>query len=322
LSEKKLGWGLIGCGDIARKRVAAAIRDLRAGDFVGVCRGQAGRASEFAREFGARRWYVDWREMLSDPEIAAVYVATPVHLHAPITIAAADAGRHILCEKPMALSLQECSQMIAAARANDVFLGIAYYRRYYPILSRIEEILASGTIGAPVLARFDAFESYDPAPDDPRHWFLQKEYSGGGPMFDFGCHRIEVLLRLFGDPDSVEGRTWTLQLRREVEDTALALLRYPQGLVAQITVSHALSESRDTLEILGTKGSIKVPILNKSRLEIITRDGTIIEDHPPHPNLHFPLIEDFTNSVLQRREPLVNGEVGRAVNRILERVYK
>ncbi len=318
---EQLGWGLVGCGDISKKRVAPALRDLANVRFVGVSRKQPDLAADFAAEFDAEKSYPDWTEMLADPAIEAVYVATPVHLHEPITVAAAEAGRHVLCEKPMALTLGECDRMIEAAADAGVHLGIAYYRRFYPVLKRIEEILESRLIGDPVQVRMDAFEFYDPPPSDPRHWFLEKKYAGGGPMFDFGCHRIEVLLRLFGAPDEVRGGTWNVRLEREVEDTAVAVMHFPTGPLALLSVTHAAFESRDTLSIYCTKGSIHVPVLNQGQLRLVTPAGEVREDHPPEPNLHLPLIDDFTRAVQAGRPPLVDGTAGRMVNQVLDRIY-
>src|SRR5437868_15221192 len=105
-------WGLIGCGDIARRRVAPALVALSNCELVAVSRARADKAEAFAREFGVRRWYGDWRQLLNDREIEAVYIATPVHLHATQAIAAAEAGKHVLCEKPLAMDVAECEQMI------------------------------------------------------------------------------------------------------------------------------------------------------------------------------------------------------------------
>src|SRR5216117_940777 len=140
----RLRWGLIGCGDIARKRVAPALRDSPACELVAVNRAQSALAESFARTFGARRWYADWHELLVDADIDAVYIATPVHLHAPQTLAAAEAGKHVLCEKPMAMDAVECDRMIAACRANRVKLGVAYYRHFYPVIERAKEIIQLG----------------------------------------------------------------------------------------------------------------------------------------------------------------------------------
>src|SRR5947209_7586607 len=126
---KKLRWGLIGCGDIARKRAAPALVDLPACELVAVSRANFDKAESFAREFGAKRWYKDWQELVADEEVDAVYIATPVYLHAEQTVASAEAGKHVLCEKPMAMSTLECDLMIAACEANHVRLGVAYYRQ-------------------------------------------------------------------------------------------------------------------------------------------------------------------------------------------------
>src|SRR5256885_7202089 len=161
---KKLSWGLIGCGDIARKRVAPALRDSDDCDLVAVNREQGELAESFAKKFGARRWYASWRDLLKDEEIDAVYIATPVNLHAAQTIAAAEAGKHVLCEKPMAMNVSECDRMIAACRASGVRLGIAYYRRFYPVVTRIGELLESGEIGEAIWAQMTAFEPFNPGP--------------------------------------------------------------------------------------------------------------------------------------------------------------
>ena len=170
-----LRFSLIGAGDIARKRVAPALRDSALCEFVAVARADASRAAEFADEFGAARSYADWHDLIVDPDVHAVYVATPVHLHAEQTIAAAEAGKHVLCEKPMALDVAGCDRMIAACRANDVRLGVAYYRHFYPVVLRIKDLLAAGEIGDPVYAQINAFEWVDLPADDPRAWFLKRE---------------------------------------------------------------------------------------------------------------------------------------------------
>src|SRR5260370_6139399 len=154
----KVGWGLIGCGDIAQKRVAPALRDVVPSEFIAVSRARSDLAESFAKQFGAKRWYADWHDMLRDREIDAIYIATPVNLHAMQTIVAAEAGKHVLCEKPMALNPAECAEMIAACRANKVKLGVAYYRHFYPVVGRIKDVLESGEIGTAVVVQINAVE--------------------------------------------------------------------------------------------------------------------------------------------------------------------
>jgi predicted dehydrogenase len=317
----KLAWGLIGCGDIARKRIAPALRDLENCEFIAVSRERADLAASFAREFGAQKAYESWTDLISDDAIGAVYIATPVHVHATQAIAAIEAGKHVLCEKPMAMNVAECDQMISAARQNQVRLGVAYYRHFYPVVARAKQLIASGEIGRPVIAQINAFEFFDPAPDHARAWLLQKDRSGGGPMFDFGCHRIEVLVNLLGPIAEVKAQTANVVFEREVEDTATALFRFENGACATLCVSHAGRTAQDTLDIFGTRGSISISNLNQGAMRIMSGDEERREDHPPQPNLHEPLIRDFVNAVIDDREPSVNGETGRMVAMITEKIY-
>jgi predicted dehydrogenase len=260
--------------------------------------------------------------MLTSEALEAVYIATPVHLHSVQAIAAAEAGKHVLCEKPMAMSVGECDRMIAACEAHRVQLGVAYYRHHYPVVERIRNILEAGEVGRPIVAQVNAFERFDPDESDPRRWLIEKAISGGGPMMDFGCHRIEVLLHLFGQVKKVKALAGNLVFDREVEDTATALLQFERGPQAVLSVTHAASEPKDTLAIFCERGSIHVEALNHGEVKIRTRLGLRVEMHPPHPNLHQPLIADFTQAVLNNHAPQVDGRLGRRVARINEEIYQ
>ena len=221
----------------------------------------------------------------------------------------------------MALSTKECDDMIAACRVNDVTLGLAYYRRFYPAVIRSKEIIASGEIGKVSVAQINAFEFFDPPPDHARRWLLDESKSGGGPMMDFGCHRIEVLMNLFGPVERVEGITSNAVFSREVEDTAAALLRFESGCCATITVTHSAREPRDTLEIYGTKGSIHIPVLNKGEISVVVNGETRSESYPTSVNTHMPLIEDFVTSVQNGLPPAVDGDTGRQVAKFIDQIY-
>ncbi|PYQ77378.1 MAG: gfo/Idh/MocA family oxidoreductase [Acidobacteria bacterium] len=321
LKSAMFHWGLIGSGDIARRRIAPAMRDSPACELVAVSRARADLAAEFASAFGARRWHARWRDLVVDPEVEGVYVATPVHVHAEQTIAAAEAGKHVLCEKPMAMDAAECDQMIAACRANGVRLGIAYYRRFYPVVQRIKALVASCEIGDPVVAQMTAFEPFDPPPDHPRIWLLDPSRAGGGPMMDFGCHRIEVLLHLFGAVRRAAGVTANVVFARAVEDTSAVVLQFDRGPCATLAVTHAAGERRDTLEIAGSRGSIQVGDLNSGELRIRVEGVERHESHPPAANVHLPLIEDFVDAVAGNRAPAVDGEMGRRVAAVEDEIY-
>jgi predicted dehydrogenase len=314
-------WGLIGAGDIARKRVAPAIHESPASELVAVSRARADLAESFAAECGARRWHARWQDLVAGADLDGVYVATTVDVHAEQTIAAANAGKHVLCEKPMAITAAECDRMIAACRANGVVLGVAYYRRFYPAVQRVRSIVASGAIGVPVFAEMHALEWFDPEPDHPRGWLLTRARAGGGPMMDFGCHRLEVLVNLFGSVRRASALTANVVFQREVEDTAAVLLQFDSGPCAAVVVTHAVRDRQDTLDVFGTRGSIRCANLNAGALRITIDGLERVETLPPAANVHLPLIEDFVEAVFNKRQPAVDGDTGRHVAAIEDQIY-
>jgi predicted dehydrogenase len=297
------------------------MRDSPASDLVAVSRARAHLAESFASEFGARRWHARWQDLVTDAAVDGVYVATTVDLHAGQTIAAAEAGKHVLCEKPMAMTATECGRMIAACRANRVTLGVAYYRRFYPAVQRVKSLLAAGQIGTPVFAQMNALEWFDADETHPRGWLLDRARAGGGPMMDFGCHRLEVLVNLFGRARRVSALTANVVFQRNVEDTAAAILQFESGPCATVSVTHAVRDRQDTIDVFGTRGSIRCPHLNSGELHIVTEAGERFETHPPAANVHLPLIEDFVDAVVTGRQPAVDGETGRHVQAIEDQIY-
>jgi predicted dehydrogenase len=141
-------------------------------------------------------------------------------------------------------------------------------------------------------------------------------------MFDFGCHRIEVLLDVFGEVRDVKATLAnTFFFDREVEVVATAVFQFERGTCGTLTVTHAAREPQDTFDLYCTNGSIHIPVLNEGKMRVITPDGERTETHPNAMNIHQPLIEDFANAVLENRDPVVTGEIGRAVAIVEENIY-
>jgi predicted dehydrogenase len=186
---------------------------------------------------------------------------------------------------------------------------------------RIRELIASGAIGRPVFAQMIASEPFDPAPGDARHWLVQPAQSGGGPMADFGCHRVEVLLNLLGPIASVSSVLTNAALDRKVEDTAASLLKFESGACALVAVTNAAADRRDTLEILGSRGSIRAASLNAGDVTLRIGEEERVESHPSAANVHVPLVEEFVDAVRSDRDSAVDGRAGRAVALIQDAVY-
>jgi len=318
-----INWGLVGCGDIAKKRVAPAICALEGHRLEAVARKDPSRLGDFAEKFGVERTFAGAGDLIEDPQIDAVYLATPVNLHRQHAVLAAQAGKHVLCEKPMALDSAECDIMIEACEKAGVLLGVAYYRRFYPAVETIRSILAGGALGVPILARAMAAEYWRFDDSHPMAWRIRPQEGGGGPLMDFGSHRIDVLLDIMGPVIEVGAFTDRLLFERLVEDSALVIMRHASGAHSLVGAYHSIGRHFDELEISGSRGNIAVPSLNSGRL-IITGDEQEekILDRPPHQNLHLPLIEDFGRAINEGRQPRVTGRTARLTSRIMEAAYR
>ncbi len=318
----QIKWGLIGCGDIAQRCVGPALASLSSCKLVAVSRRDSSALQHCVEQFGAERGYESWQHLLADKSIRAVYLASPVHLHCEQTVKAAECGKHILCEKPMAMDSRQGQTMVDAARQNQVHLGISYYRHFFPVVRRLKEILASGEIGKVMQVRIDAAETPLFSKDHPRYWIFEKEKAGGGCLMDFGCHRIEVLLHLLGGVDTVKAATGKVYDRHAVEDVATLLLTFENGAHGVLSVMRGGTEDRDTVTILGTKGSARVNTLSQGVITVASARGSQTETLPPPNNFHLPLIEDFTRSLLDDTAPEVDGRIGLRVQQIVDEAYR
>ena len=320
---KKVKWGLVGCGDISQKRVAPAMRDLENHSIRGISRKQKDKLEEFAAEFGARECFSSAEDLIACPDIDAVYLATPVNLHCRHTILALESGKHVLCEKPMAMNVEECNRMVDAAKQNGKLLGIAYYRRFYPAVLKIKELIAEGKIGKLVMARALACEFWSFPEDSPLHWHIVPEQSGGGPLMDFGSHRIDIILDIMGGIREVAAFTDKLYFEHDVEDSALLILRHESGAHSTINAYHSIGHPCDELEVFGSEGRITIPVLNEGDVHFY-RNNKLVEKIPcpPNANLHLPLVEDFGNAIIEGRPPRITGETGRLTSVVMEAAYR
>jgi predicted dehydrogenase len=226
-----------------------------------------------------------------------------VALHAPQTIAAFEAGKHVLCEKPMAMNHAEAQRMVDAGNASGRMFGIAYYRRTYPKVQRAKQLLADGAIGRPVLAEASCHDWFD-ADDGFRGWLVDPKMAGGGPLYDIGSHRIDLLNYLFGRPVRVNGQLSRVVHQREIEDAATVLIEYDSGARGVMDVRWHCKQGRDEFRITGTNGVMDLTPLNGPSL----RYGDREEHLPTHSNLHYPCIENFVSAVLDGAPLLATGE--------------
>jgi predicted dehydrogenase len=299
-----LNWIVIGIGDISIRRVIPAIQAEPRSRLYGLVTRDPAKAVPY----NTQAW-TTLDEALSDPAVQAVYVSTPVFLHAPQTIQSLRAGKHVLCEKPMAMNEAEARLMVQTAEETGRTFGVAYYRRMYPKVQRAKQLLAAGAIGQPVLAELTCHGWFDEN-ESHRNWLIDPAQAGGGPLYDVASHRIDVLNFLFAQPGRVTGQLSNAVHHYAVEDNATVMIEYPggeRGIVA-----------RDECRIRGTDGEMELSPLNGP--ELIYPGGR--ENLPPHANLHYPMIENFVDAVLGEAGLVASGASSFWTDWVTERARK
>jgi 1,5-anhydro-D-fructose reductase (1,5-anhydro-D-mannitol-forming) len=292
-----LNWMVVGVGDIAVRRVIPAIQAESRSNLYGIVTRDPAKVAPS----NTRAWST-LGEALSETAVNAVYVATPVFLHAPQTIQALRAGKHVLCEKPMAMNEAEARSMVQAASETGKTLGVAYYRRSYPKVQRAKELLRAGAIGTPVFAELTCHDWFD-GRDASRAWLIDPAKAGSGPLFDIGSHRIDVLNFLFGQPQRVRGQLSNVVHHYAVEDNATVMIDYEGGVRGVVDVRWHSRVKRDECRIRGTEGEMDLTPLNGP--ELVYPGGR--EHLPPHANLHYPMIESFVDALLGKASLLASG---------------
>jgi predicted dehydrogenase len=319
---EKIRWALIGCGDIAEKCTAPAINTDPNSELHAVVRRDREKVKDFAARHESKKYYCSIAEAVRDPEVDALYLATPVAIHKEHTLMGCEAGKHVLCEKPMAVNAQECAEMVRAAQTNGVTLGVSYYRRLNPKIIRAKQLLDQGVIGKPVVVRIDLRGWYDPAPTDPKRWRVHKSESGGGVLLDVGSHRLDLLVHFFGLPELVAGRAQTLAHSYDVDDAATGMMSYKNGLTAWTSFLWSSRTGWDEFDIVGTDGRIVMLPLDSPSLSI-TAGGKTSEEKLPGPvNRQELLVKDFSRALLEKRAPVVTGVEGRKTTLIMDAIYR
>lgn len=339
MKNGKFGFGIIGCGVIGPWH-ARAIAENENAELVAACDIEPEKVEKFCEAYGNHpKPYLKYHEMLQDPNIDVISICTPSGLHGEMAIAAANAGKHILCEKPIEINLDTLDRMIEAADKNKVKLAGVFQRRTYDASKKVKEALENQEIGKMVLG--DAYLKYyrSQAYYNSAGWRGTWELDGGGALMNQGIHGIDLLLWLMGDVKSVFARCAALVRDIEVEDTALALLEYKSGAKGIIEGTTSVNPGEATrLELNGKQGTIIFTESKITRWAMTTGDDALAEEielsdsenlsgavsDPKNIGVlgHIRHVGDIIQAIEADRDPMVTGESARKSVELILSIYQ
>ncbi|QDU36105.1 1,5-anhydro-D-fructose reductase [Maioricimonas rarisocia] len=319
-ASQEIRWGMIGCGDVAEVKSGPGFQKANGSRLVAVMRRSGYRARDYASRHGVPRWYDNATSLIHDPEVDAVYIATPPGSHRDYALDVCAAGKPAYVEKPMARNATECREMVDAFKARNIPLFVAYYRRALPRFLKVQELVADGRLGTltQVSYRYDRPEW----PDLNRQqlpWRLQAVESGGGLFFDVGSHVLDILDFVLGPLGEVEGTAANRGGAYEVEDSVAMSFRTRSGIPGAATWNFSSCCSRDCLELTGTAGQLSLAVFGNSPVRL-ERDGRIEEIDLPSPeHIQQPMIQSIVNTLLGRGECCSTGESAARTAAVMDR---
>ena len=289
---KEIGWGFIGCGEVTDKKSGPAFNEVPGSHVVAVMSRNAEKAESYAKRHNIKKWYTDPLELINDPEINAIYIATPPSSHATFAIMAMKAGKPVYIEKPLAASYEDCARINRISELTGVPCFVAYYRRYLPYFQKVKQIIQSGAIGTPanVQIRFSVPpRDLDYKSNGSLPWRLQPDIAGGGYFYDLAPHQLDLIQDIFGVITRAHGYCSNMAKLYKAEDTISACFYFENGLPGSGSwcfVGHQ-SAKEDRIEVIGEKGMLSFSVYNYSPIQLVTSEGrsSIVVPNPPYVQL-------------------------------------
>ncbi|GAB6009935.1 Gfo/Idh/MocA family protein [Dysgonomonas reticulitermitis] len=298
---KNVRWGIIGAGDVCEKKSGPAFYKIEHSSLEAVMRRDKEKAKDFAIRHNVKKYYADANELINDPDVDAIYVATPPQSHKEYTIMSLRAGKPVYVEKPMAMNYAECTDMLEASKDTGQKLFAAYYRRALPYFLKVKELLETQAIGKILSVDVKYLRPASEADKDidTQPWRVKKEIAGDGYFFDMAPHTLDILDFLLGEITEAKGFAQNLGGFYKVADTVSATLKFQSGIIGTglwCFVSSPQSEE-DSVTITGSEGYIRFNTFAFKPIQLVNKDGETFYDTPQPEHIQQPLIHTIVDEL-------------------------
>ena len=321
---KILQWGFIGCGEVVETKSGPAFSEVEGSSVVAVMSRTERRARTYAVAHGIKKWYTDAQELIDDPDVNAVYIATPPSSHATYAIMAMKAGKPVYVEKPLASSYIDCQRINRVSEQTHVPCFVAYYRRRLPYFLKVKELVENGAIGkvTSVQIRFACPPRLLDYNSTALPWRVQRDIAGGGYFYDLAPHQIDLLQEIFGPIVRAKGFSSNRGGLYETEDTVSAAFQFADGLPGSGSWCFVCHESArtDRIELSGDKGQLCFSVFTYEPIVLQTEQGRI-EFHVENPeHVQLPLIQNVVEHLQQSGICTVDSISTTSVNWVMDRI--
>ncbi|MDA3881424.1 MAG: Gfo/Idh/MocA family oxidoreductase [Prolixibacteraceae bacterium] len=320
----EIKWGIIGCGDVTEVKSGPAFNKVAHSQLVAVMRRDKAKAADYARRHSVKKWTTDAQNLINDPEVNAVYVATPPSSHAQYAKMAIEAGKPVYIEKPMCRTYKECAELNELARIKNVPVFVAYYRRALPGFLKVKELIEKGAIGTVRNVNIQLYKHAEEQVMESLPWRVDPEIAGGGHFYDLAAHQTDYLHFLFGDFHSVKSIVSNQAGLYSAEDMLAVSFLIGNGIVGSGTWCFSSSDvnDRDVIEIVGTKGRIEFSCFDFVPVKLVTTTGIEAFDFPKPEHVQQNLIQNVVKALRGEETPLSDGQSGAVTNKVMEEIVR
>jgi predicted dehydrogenase len=321
---KKINWGIIGCGDVTEVKSGPAFNKVADSALVAVMRRDGAKAQDYARRHGVPRWYTDAAKLIHDPEVNAIYVATPPSSHPEYVLASIDAGKPVYVEKPMADNYAAARHLAEIADHKAIKLVVAHYRREQPRFKKIKQLIGEKAIGEPLLARLElskpALTPEEIATKPGIAWRIDPAIAGGGLFHDLGTHQLDLMAYFFGPAAKATGIAANQGHAYTADDLVAGNILFENGVAFSGTwcFNAAPALASDHCEIIGTRGRISFTVFSTDTITLVVDDQTTTLSFPPLPHVQQPMIEATVRYFLGEGPNPSTGWEGAEIMRLME----
>lgn len=325
MMTKEISWGFVGCGEVTEKKSGPAFNLIEGSHVEAVMSRNRDKARDYARRHNIPKWYDDAQTLIDDPDVNAIYIATPPSSHATFAVMAMQAGKPCYVEKPLAASYADCIRINRISEKTGVPCFVAYYRRYLPYFLRVKEIIDEGYLGKVVNVQLQFSvppRQLDYHTGDSLPWRLQPDISGGGYFYDLAPHQLDILQMLFGIITRAHGYPANRANLYKAEDTISAAFLFDSGIPGSASwcfVGHE-SATIDRITVIGLKGTLEFSVYQYDPIKLVTSDGvqSIKVANPPYVQL--PIIQSVVRHLQGLGECSCTSVSATPVNWVMDRI--
>ena len=305
-AAKTIRWGIIGVGDVCEVKSGPGFYKAPNSQLVAVMRRNGEKAKDYAVRHNVSLWHDNADAMLANPNIDAIYIATPPAQHKDYAISALNAGKHVYIEKPVTLNATECDAIIAAEKASGKKVSVAHYRRFVPCFMKMAELIRAGAIGDLLMVQIDMLR---PVKDEiiaktEENWRVNPALSGGGLFHDLSPHQLDLMIYWFGKVVHANGFGYNQRQFNAADDCVHGWAKFDSGVVLQGRWHYAVApaQARDLCEVIGTAGKLSINFFGQQVIRLTNADGEqeMIIPNPQH--IQQPMIEQVNSYFCGERD--------------------